>query len=366
VTRVLEIELSGEAHERGRQYGARVSVAIRRNVETYLRLLAFHAGLDREATLQAAGAFGPILETYTPDLLVEMQGIAEGAGCRLEDVLLLNARSELMGMLGKPAQRRDDTDGCTALAAAAEVTAQGQVLLGQNWDWYTAIEEEPILLRIRQLGKPEILTLVEAGQVAKIGLNSYGLGVCLNFLSHSHRSQGVPVHVLLRQVLGFAHLGDAIHCVYGVPRGGSANLLLGHAGGEILDLELTACDADYHYGDGGWLVHANHYESLRLRSGDTGLATSMSTLVRAARARRLLSAAAAQKDISRDTLRTILTDHTYGAYAICRHVQPAEAPLQQTATRASVIMDPQARTLSLAAGQPCREEYLTYTLEPME
>ena len=366
MTRFLEIELAGEAQERGRQYGARVSVAIRRNIETYLRLLAFHAGLEREAALQAAGAFGPILNAHTPDLLVEMQRIAQGAGCTLEEVLLLNARSELMGMMGEKARYENAAGECTALAAAPEVTAQGQVLLAQNWDWYTAVEEEPVLLRIRQPGKPEILTLAEAGQVAKIGLNSAGLGVCLNFLSHAHRGRGVPVHVLLRQVLGCAHLGEAIHSVYGVPRGGAANLLLGHAEGEILDLELTAADADYLYGDSGWLVHANHYESVRLRGGDTGLATSMSTLARAARARRLLSAAAAKKEVSRDTLRTILTDHTYGAYAICRHAEPAEAPLQQTATRASLIMDLPARMLTLAAGQPCREECFSFSLEPLE
>jgi isopenicillin-N N-acyltransferase-like protein len=366
VTRFLEIELTGEAHERGRQYGARVSLAIRHNVEAYLRLLAFHTGLEREAALQAAEAFGPILNAHAPDILVEMQGIAEGAGCTLAEVLFLNARSELMGMMGEKARGEASADGCTALAAGPEVTAQGHVLLGQNWDWYTAVEEEPVLLHIRQPGKPEILTLAEAGQVAKIGLNSAGLGVCLNFLSHAHRGRGVPVHVLLRQVLGCAHLGEAIHSVYGVPRGGAANLLLGHAGGEILDLELTPSDADYLYGDGGWLVHANHYESVRLRGGDTGPATSMSTLARAARARRLLSAAAARKDASRDTLRTILTDHTYGAYAICRHAERAEAQLRQTATRASLIMDLPARTLDLAAGQPCREEYFSFSFEPLE
>jgi isopenicillin-N N-acyltransferase like protein len=366
VTRFLEIVLTGEPHERGRQYGARVSLAIRRNVETYLRLLVFHAGLVPAAALQAAAAFAPILKTHAPDLLAEMQGIAEGAGCTLEEVLLLNARSELMGIMGERAMRGGPPDECTALAAAPEVTVQGQVLLGQNWDWYSAVEEEPVLLHIRQPNKPEILTLAEAGQVAKIGLNSAGLGVCLNFLSHAHRGQGVPVHVLLRQVLGCAHLGDAIHAVYGVPHGGAANLLLAHAEGEILNLELTASDADYQYGDKGWLVHANHYESLRLRGGDTGLATSISTVARAARARRLLSAAAAQKDISRDTLRSILTDHTYGAYAICRHPVPAEPPLQQTATRASLIMDLPARTLYLATGQPCREEYVPFSPGPLE
>jgi len=352
VKRPQQIIIEGDAYERGRQYGARAAGAIHQNAKAYLRLFQFHAGLERDAARKAAEAFGPILETHAPDLLLEMRGIAAGAGCDLVDVLLINARSELMGAMGE----------CTSLAAAPEITVKGQVLLGQNWDWYTSVDADPILLQIRQPGKPEILTLTEAGQVAKIGLNSAGLGVCLNFLGHEHRGQGVPIHVILRQMLDCAALGEAIRAALSVPRAGAANVLLAHAEGEILDLELTATDADFLYGDAGWLVHANHFESPRLRGGDTDVATSMSTLARAARARRMLSAAASGGDVSSDTFRAILRDHAYGSYAICRHAVPDEPPLQQTATCASTIMDLAGRTLHLAAGQPCREEYRAYTL----
>lgn len=345
----LLVEIEGDAFDRGRQYGASTRSAIRHNVDDYLRLLEFHAGLSRHAALDAARSFEPILAAHTPDLWDEMQGIAEGAGCDPVEVLLLNSRSELMRKMGE----------CTALAASPTVTQRGQVLLGQNWDWYTAVEMDPLLLRIRQPGKPEILTLVEAGQVAKIGLNSAGLGVCLNFLEHADQGMGVPVHVILRQMLNCAHLGEAIREAYRLPRGGAANILLGHAAGEVLDLELTATDADFLYADQGWLVHANHFESVRLRAGDQGILTSQSTLARAARARRLLAAAAAQAAVSLETYYAILTDHAHGHYAICRHLSSSEPPLQQTATRASVVMDLTARTMRVAIGQPCQQPYHT-------
>ena len=352
MTGFLLIEIEGEAFERGQQYGARAAEAIKRNVEAYLDLIEFHVGLERGAALAAASAFGPILEQHTPELLREMRGIAAGADCDLVEILLINARSELMGL----------SDECTALAAAPEITEGGSVLLGQNWDWYPAVKPEPVLLQIRLPNGPEILTLAEAGQVAKVGLNSAGLGVCLNFLNHADRGTGVPAHVILRRMLESAHLGQAIHAAYGVPRGGAANVLLAHAEGEILDLEVTARDADFIYGDGGWLVHANHFESARLRAGDTGLPLSMSSLARSARARRLLSAAAAKGSVSVATFHTILRDHAHGNYAICRHAEPAEAPLQQTATRASLIMDLKARSLSLAPGQPCVTPYQSFVL----
>jgi isopenicillin-N N-acyltransferase-like protein len=341
------IEIEGQAYERGRAYGARAAVAIQRNIEAYLRLIEFRTGMDREAILEVAGRFGPVLEEHASDLLSEMHGIAEGAARDLVEILLVNARSELLRHM----------DECTALAAAPEVTAQGDTLMGQNWDWNTSVEAEPVLLRIRQPGKPEILTLAEAGQVAKIGINSAGLGVGLNFLSHTDQGHGLPIHVILRLMLGCASLGEAVREAYHVPRGGAANVPLAHAEGEILDLELTSTRADYIYGDGGWLVHANHFESTRLRDGDSGMATSMSTLARAARARRLLSTAAANRNVTIDTFRTILADHAYGAYAICRHADPSEPPLERSATRASLIMDLGTRTMYVAAGQPCRQQY---------
>jgi isopenicillin-N N-acyltransferase like protein len=346
------IALEGDPFERGRQYGARASATIAGNIRAYLPLIEFHAGLPAQAALAAAAAFAPRLETYAPELLEEMRGIAAGAGCSLDEILLINTRSELMGTAG--------ADECTALAAGPGVTAGDQVLLGQNWDWYTAIDVEPVVLQIRQAGSPTILTLAEAGQVGKIGLNSAGLGVCLNFLQHTDQGQGLPIHVILRRMLACSGLGEAIHEAYRGPRGGAANLLLAHAQGDIVDLELTPLQADFLYGDAGWLVHANHFESPRLRPGDAGLVTSMSTIARAARARRLLAGAAG--NVSLDTFRTILGNHAYGDYAICRHPAPAEAALQQTATRASVIMNLSERLLHVAAGQPCQHAY--YTLSP--
>jgi isopenicillin-N N-acyltransferase-like protein len=351
VKRFPLVEIEGEAYERGRQYGAQIALALRQSVKAYLRLFEFHTGLGHGAALEAAGAFGTPIQTHAADLLLEMQGIADGAGCDLSHVLLINARSELMSQAGE----------CTALGATVGVTSQGQVLLGQNWDWYTSIEVQPILLRIRQPNKPEILTLVEAGQVAKIGLNRAGLGVCLNFLDHRDQGQGLPVHVILRRVLECETLGQAAQAALNVPRAGAANLMLAHAEGEILDLELTAADADFLYADGGWLVHANHFESRRLRGGDAGLATSVSTLARAARARRLLDSARGR--VSMETLKAILSDHAYGAGAICRHPDSDEPWLQQTKTHASMILDLSARMIYLAAGQPCREGYQAITFD---
>lgn len=347
------IEIEGEPFVRGRQYGARAAGSIRQNAQAYRRLTAYHGGPRGDAATAAALAFAPVLEVHAPDLLEEMRGIAAGAELDLAEVLLVNARSELMSA---PLPGGE----CTALAATSPATAGGQVLLAQNWDWYTAVTAAPVLLRVRPPAGPEILTLAEAGQVGKVGLNSAGLGVCLNFLQHAHRGQGLPIHVLLRLMLESETLGAAAWQAYAHPRAGAANVLLAHAEGEVLDLELTASAVDHLYGDGGWLVHANHFESPLLRAGDTGLVGSSSTLGRAARARRLLAAQAGS--ISTATFEAILRDHAYGHAAICRHPDPSLAAEEQTETRASLVMELADRRLHLWLGQPCHGITGAYSL----
>ncbi len=347
------ITLEGEATERGRQYGRQAAAEIRQNAEDYVTLIQHNTGKNRARVMEeAARLYRPIIEAHAPDLWQEMQGIAEGAGCSLLDLILINARSEMMHA----------SDECTALAASAEATRHHQVLLAQNWDWHTAVRSDPILLHIRQPDGLEILTLAEAGQVGKIGMNSAGLGVCLNFLSHRHQATGLPIHLILRQMLGFSDPGRAIRAALAPPRGGAANILLAHRGGEILDLELTAVASDYVYGDAGWLVHTNHFESPRLRDGDTGLALSSSSLIRAARARRLLSNAAIEDGVTLDAVYTILSDHTYAPSSICRHSDPSEPMLEQSQTRASIVMELGAGRLWVTCGQPCQTERQAFAL----
>lgn len=341
------IHLEGDATERGRQYGSQAAAEIQQNVEDYTALIQHHTGRNRHQVMdEAAHVIRPIIEAHAPDLWLEMQGLAEGAGCSLLDVVLINARSELMSA----------ADECTALAASAEATHHRGVWLAQNWDWYTVVRSDPVLLHIRQPDRPEILTLAEAGQVGKIGMNSAGLGVCLNFLTHRHRGAGLPIHLILRQMLGFADPGRAMQTALSAPRGCAANILLAHRGGEILDLELTPAAADYVYGDAGWLVHTNHLESPRLREGDTGLALSSSSLIRAARARRLVSNAAQERGVTLDAIYAILSDHTYAPSSICRHTDPNDPLLEQSQTRASMVMDLGAGRLWVTGGQPCQAE----------
>ncbi|KAI3393292.1 hypothetical protein diail_4474 [Diaporthe ilicicola] len=202
------------------------------------------AGVTREAEKYVAP-----LEASCPRYLDEMRGIAEGAGVTFLDVLALNVRTEITfglytsgdddaaaaaaingatngvngvnGVNGKPAAaaaaaaagdgKDFPSDGCTSLAFTSP---SGTSYLAQNWDWQPAQATNLIIARISQPGLPAIAMVTEAGIIGKIGLNSAGVGCCLNAI----RARGVdaarlPVHVALRAVLESASAASAVDTV---------------------------------------------------------------------------------------------------------------------------------------------------------
>ena len=99
---------------------------------------------------EVATEFQPTLQNLTPDLFTEMEGIAEGAGLDVLDIIALNCRSEIA--LGR------FSDGCTALSwKKSEATR----VLAQNWDWTQTVKKNLAMVSIQQVGKPTIYMVTE-------------------------------------------------------------------------------------------------------------------------------------------------------------------------------------------------------------
>lgn len=151
------IEISGSPLERGSQYGEAVRPQLRAALDYYEEAFGRSAGLtwDR-VTARAARWLDPV-RAYAPHLVEEMQGIANGAGVGLLDVLALNARGEViydksfaqMEVDGRPADE-EPAEGCTSFAAFGEASGDGHVYAGQNWDWRAGVADTVVMIRIVQ------------------------------------------------------------------------------------------------------------------------------------------------------------------------------------------------------------------------
>jgi isopenicillin-N N-acyltransferase-like protein len=356
------IRVEGTHYERGLQYGAQARAQVHLSVQAYQRVFAHYAGWDWPRVRRAAAAFEAPIADFRPAYLDEMRGIADGAGLDLADVLAINVRTEVMfaakaRQAPLAARARKLPAECSAFAIVAAPGASPQAtLLGQNWDWLLHSAQTLIVLEARPDDGPDFVTVVEAGLLAKAGLNAAGLGLVTNALVTDADTgvPGLPYHVLLRAVLDCATVTEALEVLQAAMRSSSANYLIAHASGAALDVEAAPGDFTRLYPqfpDHGLLLHTNHFLSPHLHPVDVSLWAMPSSAVRLQRLR------AAQAPATLDDFRALLADHADFPHSICSHPDPDDHPLERGATIASILMDLNARRLWLAPGCPCQAPY---------
>ncbi|HZN20096.1 MAG TPA: C45 family peptidase [Micromonosporaceae bacterium] len=393
------VSVTGTPAQCGAAYGAQTAGLVAQIIEAYHRRFADQAGLTRTAVRAAGAIYQEVTREHHPRVAQMLEGLADGAGVPAEEIYATNARTELI--YGSPAQLHtgsaaraaglargdggpgvpsggpcpDGPDGgCTSLGVLGTHTASGHLLLAQNWDWHPDQRDTMLLLRTTDERGHTVLALTEAGMLAKTGLSSAGVGICVNMLGCDRDGlppgarPGVPYHVLVRAALEAEHLPNALRRTVRPPRNSSINLLLGQAGsgpegGEMVNLELVPGDVGWLHPVDGIITHANHFDT-PLRVYDTIKDWGGSSLFRAARARRLLTPAALAGKVSEDDLAGVLRDHAGFPLAICRHAEERDAWYDRAETVYSVLLDLDERRMAVAAGPPCTGDYAWVDLLP--
>lgn len=347
------VSIEGDAHECGIQHGAAAADRVARTVDFYLPAFVRQANLSLDEVRERARGYGAQIEAIDSDIMQEIKGIAAGAKQKLEDVIAVNCRTEILyGSLGgtKPATE------CTTLVALPEATRDGDILVGKNWDWRNPTVDCVVVLRIRQRNKPALTMIVEGGMVGRDGFNEDGVLVCGNLLvSNDDRGKvGVPIPVLRRRILHSRHYYEAIDALVKAPRGASGNFLIVHRDGVAIDFETTSDNVYVIYPERGLLTHANHFQSAVAQTTGVARFYTADSLYRDFRARQLLEPKIGS--ITIEDFKTVLRDEFGAPRAICRtpHDYPGHEP---TMTIASMIFDLKRGVMHVAAGQPTRSEY---------
>jgi isopenicillin-N N-acyltransferase-like protein len=339
------IDLAGSPFDLGRGHGTALAGRIGTNYALYSRIIHETTGLNQPALFGAARRFLESLEEHAPELAEELAGLAAGSGLPQEAIMVLNARSELAYSAGLAGGGE-----CTAVGLEGSRSLGGMSLLAQNWDWLPALKDGLAVLRLAPRRGPRLLAFVEAGQVAKIGLNEAGLGVLLNMVHGPAAATGLPVHVLLRLILECGDVAAAAALLQGLPRAGSAHFLVGQAQGPVRGLETSPAGVAELAAAEGVLAHTNHFLDPVLAQVDKGLSLILDSPSRLRRALRLLAAQATWDPAG---LEEIFRDHQGLPGAICRHQDPAAPVHFRMETVASLILDLGTRRARVSLGQPC-------------
>ena len=133
----------------GVQHGKQLANEIRGQIQVYEAMFKQTSKLDWDAVREISQGYAKTIQALVPDVYSEMEGIAEGAGLDILDIVALNSRSEIaLGLF---------SDGCSSLGWKRGDT----VLLAQNWDWTARVKQNCVLISIKQANKPAIWMITE-------------------------------------------------------------------------------------------------------------------------------------------------------------------------------------------------------------
>jgi isopenicillin-N N-acyltransferase-like protein len=363
------VEVAGPPQERGLQYGRTAGERIAKGVKHYREQLA-RTSFGTAELEEACGRLLPIIESFDASHLLEMRAIAQGAEQALADIVLLNARTELLQLanLRRGAQaddEEDDPDGCTGIVALPEATRDGLLIQAQNWDWKADCAETAVVLKIHgEPGMPDLLTFTEAGALARSGLNAAGISITANYLEcdRDYRHTGVPLALIRRKVLQQKDWARALQAVYCTPKSASNNIMLSHAQGMTIDFECAPDETFQVHAQDGLLVHANHWLSpvalTKLR--ETGVKSTPDSLYRDMRVRALLQPLLGR--IETRHVKGALFDRFGGDWAVCRPPRTGQSS-NLSASVAMVVMVPEAGVLEVAMLPALNRDFQRFTLE---
>lgn len=328
---------SSSAFERGAQRGRALKATLLETYRAYSELFRV-IGVSEETEEAACNQLVEVLNGWRPELVDEMNGVAQGSGVALQNVVALNARTELIA-LGKYGARE-----CSTVTAKLPDGIHGV----QTWDWHIELDNCWHTHEVSG-NKYRFVGLTEQGILAKIGINDQGLAVHFNILGHKDDgATGVPMHLLAYLVLSeCATVREAIEFVRNAPIGSSSSLTILDSS-EAVSLEITPHDVYIVESENGTVQRTNHFqfdEPLRYQKHELYEPDSTERLELL---RDRLNARLPQSET--DLLELMVTDANQPPITCVPDMSKERG--ERWATLATTLTYPSARMIKIFAGMP--------------
>jgi len=255
------IELQGNGRERGLHHGKVLKEEIAGIFSKWKNGIQDGTKQNADTVISAflkATNFEPAIRKYTPEIYDEIKGIAESSGQSFQDVLCFQLLDEFWVYLDRLANI--EKHHCSDIGVAATSTHPAYV--SQNMDAEAYMNGFQILLHIAPTAnEPEQYVLSCSGLVALNGVNSKGIGLCMNTLMDLTASvDGLPVACIVRGVLAQKDGASALKFLKTVPHASGQNYTLGVVD-KVYDFEASANKVVRYLPDPsneGLVYHTNH------------------------------------------------------------------------------------------------------------
>ncbi len=349
------IKVSGSNLEMGRQIGRAASARIRNSLKNARKLLANakeHLGLSWEEAIEVSRPYQTCAREVFPQLVEELIGYAEGAGVLFDEIFLLNSMEEITSDALHLTK-------CTSMAVNQEHTADNHVLVAHNEDWTPEDEADVIIIHAKPENAPAFLAMTYGGLLPNIGFNAAGIAQCCNTVNPTDARVGVPRVIVARAALSARSISEAIQHLTTPKRAAGYNHLLASRYGEIINVEVSASRHVIIRAVEGFAAHTNHYLDEQMKSVEKDVPSPDRSTARYNRAVKLIQGGGQ----SVQSLQAILKDHARYPDSICCHMVDDPEPLGRKKTITSLVMDLTARSMLIAPGSPCENDYISFNLD---
>lgn len=359
------VECSGSHRDFGRSHGEAMRDSVSANVSLFEEYFT-KRGSEMHEVVDAACDWMTYLNNAAPDYVEEMRGISEGANLHIRSVAMLNARHEIgYGLLAKQAATLSMPllDGCTSAGLLPDSVSGGATLLAQTLDGLGGLRGSIFAGKRTSSDGLSSFALYEAGSAGpSAGLNSNGIGFVYNTLLTSADGRvpkSDPFRLRCKMILESKSFDGAIKAIVQKDRFTSINYLIGHAIGEVINIETSPNMRRYLYPEQGIVTHANHFEPGSPATSEWERFVP-DTLFRSRRFDRHLRRQ--NGDITIDYILDGLKDHFSFPASICLHPDHSTAGGRSASTLSAVILDLTNGTMTATDGPPCEAEPQTFYL----
>jgi len=251
------VDLAGTPYEMGKVHGRTLKAEIRELVERWKKDLEKAYGVSADVFIRRfleRTDFKPAIERWTPGLLDEVRGIADGAGLDLDTIYAYQLIDEFWTVgpdLG--------FSKCTTLAAGPRSGRPGFV--AQTLDIPAFYHGFQTVLRIKDdTYGVESLVFTIPGVVAANGLNSRSIGVCVNAVTQlAYSPKGLPVDFVIRGILRQKTFEEAVKFLETIqPAAPQTYVLGGPAEAAVFERSAGKMSRFVPFPGAGFSYHTNH------------------------------------------------------------------------------------------------------------
>jgi len=369
VSELKVVVLEGNSfRERGRVHGEVLRDMILDHQSRWQEDLYASTGMAPDHYLDellAETNFMPAIERWTPQLLEEVKGIAEGADVDFRYILARQLSDEEPWYRLEKSLAMSGGRGCTSIGADA--AGGTPALIAQNMDCPAWYQGHQILFHHKGPDLPaEVFSFALAGKINLCGLNSKGLAICCNTLSQLNYSRdGLPEDFVVRGFLHQESLAEGLEFLRAIKHASGQNYTVSEPGSRAINLEISAnkvvefrpwAEADRVYHTNHPLINDDQgILKARLSAGKL-VPGSTSTLPRFKELQKRFGSP--QNIVTVETMKAAFSNHEG---SICRHPADGEGSAGGVITLGCIIMElGEKPSLHIAPGPPCETPFVTY------